>query len=57
MASAYESTIYCERQKEILQEIMQEAVKQYLSVNTRVSLIEKDDQHITIKIPIKLKSW
>ena len=57
MSAVFESTIYCERSKEVLEEIMQKAVNLYLSSNTTVSLVEKKDRYITLKIPMNLKSW
>lgn len=57
MPPAYESTIYCDQPKEVLQEIMQEAIAQYLISNPKASQIDETDQSITLKIPINLRSW
>lgn len=57
MPLGYESTIYCDRSKETLEEIMHEAVNQYLSSNPKVSVIERSNQFIKLKIPLSLKSW
>ena len=57
MSVNYETTIYCDQQKQILKNIMQEAVNQYLSLNPKVSVIEKNAQSVILKIPVNLRSW
>lgn len=57
MPLTYESTIYCDQPKEVLREIMQEAVAQYLTSNLRASRLDESDQSITLKLPINLSSW
>jgi uncharacterized protein (DUF1499 family) len=57
MPLGYESTIYCDRRQETLEDIMQQAVNQYLSSNPKVSVIERNNQFIKLKIPVSLRSW
>lgn len=57
MPLAYESTIYCDQPKEVLREIMQEAVAQYLASNPKASRLDESAQSITLKLPINLSSW
>lgn len=57
MPLGYESTIYCGQPKVILENIMQEAVNQYLSLKPKVSVIERNNQFVKLKIPVSLKSW
>ncbi|MEM7592860.1 MAG: hypothetical protein AAF383_15305 [Cyanobacteria bacterium P01_A01_bin.83] len=55
--TGYESTIYCNRPINILKDIMQEAVNQYLSLHPKASLIENNDRSVVLKIPINIRSW
>ena len=57
MPLAYESTIYCDRSQEVLINIMQEAVERYLSSNPKVSVVERNERVVVLKIPMSLKSW
>lgn len=57
MPLGYESTLYCHKPQPILEDIMQEAVEQYLSLNPKVSIVDRNNQSIVLKIPINLKSW
>lgn len=57
MSASYETTIYCNQPEEILKEIMEEAVSQYLSSNPRAFSTEKEDRSIVLRIPVNFKSW
>ena len=57
MLLGHELTVYCDRPKRMLEDLMQEAVDRYLSSRPRVSVIEKNNRSIMLKIPINLKSW
>ncbi|MEY2833118.1 MAG: hypothetical protein RLZZ574_2377 [Cyanobacteriota bacterium] len=53
----YEATMYCAHSREMLKEIMQEAVNEYLFLNSKVYIIANNDLSIVLRIPISTKSW
>lgn len=57
MPLVYESTIYCAQPKEVLGEIMQKAIAQYLTSNPKASKLDENEQYITLKLPINRRSW
>lgn len=57
MSASYETTIYCNQPEEILKEIIEDAVSQYLSLNPNAFVIRNNERSIVLKIPISIKSW
>ena len=53
----YETKMYCTQSKEVLKEIMKEAVNKYLLLSSRASIIANNDLYIILKIPISFSSW
>ena len=56
MSKSFESIIHCNHPHAILENIMQEAVNQYLSSHKGVTLAEKNNQSVVLRIPINFRS-